>query len=43
MVTVNWTQRAQYALDDLYDYLRREAPFYAGHIVQQIIASVDRL
>ena len=43
MATVNWTQRAQYALEDLHDYLRREAPFYAGHILQQIVASVDRL
>ena len=43
MVSVNWTDKAIASLDDIHDYLRREAPFYADHIVQQIIGAVDRL
>jgi addiction module RelE/StbE family toxin len=43
MASVDWTRRAESALDGIYDYLNREAPFYAEHIVQQIIGSVDRL
>jgi toxin ParE1/3/4 len=43
MAVVNWTARAITALDGIYDYLSREAPFYAEHIVQQIIGSADRL
>ena|SRR3990167_2630988 len=43
MASVNWTYRAQAALDGIHDYLMREAPFYAGHVVERIIKSADRL
>jgi plasmid stabilization system protein ParE len=43
MASVNWTDPALHALDGIHDYLHREAPFYADHVVQQIFGSVDRL
>lgn len=43
MATVNWTDKAITTLDGIFDYLSHEAPFYAEHIVQQIIGSADRL
>jgi toxin ParE1/3/4 len=43
MATVNWTNSAIAALNDIYSYLHREAPYYADHVVEQIILSVDRL
>lgn len=43
MAHVNWTDRSLNALDGIHDYLNREAPFYAAHILQQIIDSADRL
>lgn len=43
MVSVNWTDPALLALDGIHDYLNREAPFYATHIVQQLIDSAGRL
>lgn len=43
MTSVNWTLKAQAALDSIYDYIYQEAPYYAERIVQQIIESVDRL
>lgn len=43
MASVNWTDPALHALDGIYDYLHREAPFYADHVIQQIFGSVDRL
>lgn len=43
MASVNWTDPALLALDGIHDYLNREAPFYATHIVQQLIDSAGRL
>jgi toxin ParE1/3/4 len=43
MVSVNWTLKAQTALDSIYDYIQQEAPYYAERVVQQIIDSADRL
>jgi addiction module RelE/StbE family toxin len=43
MASVNWTDPALHALDGIQDYLHREAPFYAEHVVGQIFESVDRL
>ena len=43
MVSVNWTDPALLALDGIHGYLNREAPFYATHIVQQLIDSAGRL
>lgn len=43
MASVNWTLKAQAALDSIYDYIHQDAPYYAERVVQQIIASADRL
>lgn len=43
MISVNWTLRAQAALDAIYDYIHQDAPIYAERFVQQIIDSTDRL
>ncbi|MBK8131480.1 MAG: type II toxin-antitoxin system RelE/ParE family toxin [Gammaproteobacteria bacterium] len=37
MANVNWTRHAISTLDGIYDYLHREAPFYAEHTVRQTI------
>ena len=43
MVSVNWTLKAQTALDNIYNYIHQEAPYHAERVVQQIIESADRL
>lgn len=43
MTRVNWTLKAQKALDSIYDYIHQEAPYYAQKVVQEIIHSADRL
>lgn len=43
MASVNWTLKAQTALDSIYDYIHQDAPFYAERFVQQLIESADRL
>jgi toxin ParE1/3/4 len=43
MTSVNWTLKALTSLDNIYDYIHQEAPYYAQRVVQQIIESVDRL
>lgn len=43
MANVNWTERALRALDGIYDYISLDAPLYAEHFVQKLIAAVDRL
>lgn len=43
MASVNWTDHAIHSLDGIHGYLHEEAPFYANHIVQKILASTDML
>ncbi len=43
MTSVNWTLKAQAALDNIYDYIYQEAPYYAQRVVQHIIESANRL
>ena len=43
MTSVNWTLKAQSALDGIYNYIHQDAPFYAERFVQHIIESADRL
>jgi len=43
MTSVNWTLKAQTALDGIYNYIHQDAPLYADRFVQQIIDSADRL
>lgn len=40
---VNWTAPALDALDGIYEYIGQDAPLYAQHFVQQLMAAVDRL
>ena len=40
---VNWTDPALFALDGVFEYISRDAPVYAQHFVQQLMAAVDRL
>lgn len=42
-MVVNWTEPAFNALDGIYEYISRDAPVYAQHFVQQLMAAVDRL
>jgi toxin ParE1/3/4 len=43
VASISWTAQALNALESIHDYLRREAPYYADEVVQQIIEAVDRL
>ena len=43
MAIVNWTLKAQAALDSIYDYIHQDAPYYAGSFVQQIVDAVDTI
>jgi toxin ParE1/3/4 len=43
MAIVNWTLKAQAALDNIYDYIHLDAPYYAGNFVQQIVDAADTL
>jgi toxin ParE1/3/4 len=43
MIILNWTLKAQAALDAIYDYIHSDAPIYAERFVGQIIEAVDRL
>lgn len=54
MASVNWTDPALHALDGIYDYLHREAPFYAerddirevickGYRVIYLVVTDDRI
>lgn len=40
---VNWTESALESLDRIFEYISREAPVYAQHFIQQLMATVDRL
>jgi addiction module RelE/StbE family toxin len=42
-VLVNWTEPALNALDGIDEYISRDAPVYAQHFIEQLMASVDRL
>ena len=43
MARISWTRQALGALENIHDYLQREAPYYADEVLQQIIEAVDRL
>lgn len=43
MPIVNWTRKAETALDDIYEYIADEAPYYAERFVQHLIEAVDPL
>jgi toxin ParE1/3/4 len=40
---INWSVPALDNLDTIYEYISRDAPLYAQHVVQDLMAAVDRL
>lgn len=43
MAAVIWTEKSLANLEDIFDYIAVDSPFYARHQVEKIIASVERL
>ena len=43
MVHVNWTNKAESALDSIYEYIAQDAPHYAAQFIKQLIGSVDQV
>jgi toxin ParE1/3/4 len=43
MAAVIWTEKSLADLEDIFDYIAADSPFYARHQVEKIIASVERL
>ncbi|GAB7025373.1 type II toxin-antitoxin system RelE/ParE family toxin [Geotalea toluenoxydans] len=43
MATVIWSEKSVSDLEEIFDYIAIDSPFYAQHQVEKIIASVDRL
>lgn len=43
MAAVIWTEKSLTDLEDIFDYIAADSPFYARHQVEKIITSVERL
>jgi toxin ParE1/3/4 len=43
MAAVIWTEKSLADLEDIYDYIAADSPFYARYQVEKIVASVERL
>lgn len=43
MAAVIWTEKSLTDLEDIFDYIATDSPFYARHQVEKIIATVERL
>ena len=43
MATVIWTEKSLNDLEDIYDYIAADSPFYARHQIEKVIVSVERL
>lgn len=43
MATIIWSEKSVSDLEEIYDYIALDSPFYAQHQVEKIIASVERL
>lgn len=43
MATVIWSEKSVSDLEEIFDYIAMDSPFYAQHQVEKIIASVERL
>lgn len=43
MATVIWSEKSVSDLEEIFDYIAIDSPFYAQHQVEKIIASVERL
>lgn len=43
MATIIWSEKSVSDLEEIFDYIAIDSPFYAQHQVEKIIASVERL
>ena len=43
MASITWSEKSVADLEEVYDYIAMDSPFYAQHQVEKIIASVERL
>ena len=43
MATITWSEKSVSDLEEIFDYIAIDSPFYARHQVEKIIASVERL
>lgn len=42
-MTIEWSHRAETDLRDLYDWIRKDSPFYARQFAERIFAAVEAL
>lgn len=43
MIVVRWTSQAADDLQAIYDFIERDSPHYAKLVVEELIASIDKL
>lgn len=43
MAALIWSEKSLADIEDIYDYIAADSPFYARHQVEKIVASVERL
>ena len=43
MATITWSQKSVSDLEEIFDYIAVDSPFYAQHQVEKIMVSVERL
>uniref|UniRef100_C6E9I3 Addiction module toxin, RelE/StbE family n=1 Tax=Geobacter sp. (strain M21) TaxID=443144 RepID=C6E9I3_GEOSM len=43
MAAIIWSEKSVADLEEIYDYIATDSPFYAQHQAEKIIASVERL
>ena len=43
MATIRWTDKAVSDIEDIYDYIATDSPFYAKHQVEKFLTAVKKL
>lgn len=43
MATVTWSEKSLSDLEEIYEYIALDSPFYAQHQVTKVIVAVERL
>lgn len=43
MATVTWSEKSLSDLEEIFDYIALDSPFYAQHQVTKVVAAVERL
>ena len=43
MATIIWSEKSVSDLEEIFDYISIDSPFYAQHQVEKIVSSVERL